>query len=306
MAKKPVLVVMAAGMGSRYGGLKQIDPVGSHGEAILDYSIYDAHEAGFDTVIIIIKKAIERDFMETVGKRLEKAPVEVRYAYQELDKLPAGYTVPEGRVKPWGTSHAVLCAEEAIDGAPFAVINSDDYYGKSAFKVIYDQLVSAQDPTGHCLVGYELRNTVTDNGSVARGVCMTDEKGFLTEINERTRIEKYDGGIHFTEDGETWTDVAPDTTVSMNMWGYMPSFLEEAKIRFAAFLDKTLVENPLKGEYFLPLPVAQLIHEKKATFKVLTSPDRWYGVTYAADKPMVVAALKAMTDEGKYPDGLWE
>lgn len=306
MAKKPVLVVMAAGMGSRYGGLKQIDPVGSHGEAILDYSIYDAHEAGFDTVIIIIKKAIERDFMETVGKRLEKAPVEVRYAYQELDKLPEGYTVPEGRVKPWGTSHAVLCAEEAIDGAPFAVINSDDYYGKSAFKVIYDQLVSNQDPTGHCLVGYELRNTVTDNGSVARGVCMTDEKGFLTEINERTRIEKYDGGIHFTEDGETWTDVAPDTTVSMNMWGYMPSFLEEAKIRFAAFLDKTLVENPLKGEYFLPLPVAQLIHEKKATFKVLTSPDRWYGVTYAADKPMVVAALKAMTDEGKYPDGLWK
>lgn len=306
MAKKPVLVVMAAGMGSRYGGLKQIDPVGSQGEAILDYSIYDAHQAGFDTVVIIIKEAIKRDFMETVGKRLEKAPVEVRYAYQELDKLPAGYTAPKDRTKPWGTSHAVLCAAEAIDGAPFAVINADDYYGKSAFKVIYDQLSATQDPSSHCMVGYELSKTVTENGSVARGICVTDENGYLTEITERTRIEQYDGGIHFTEDGQSWTELAPDTTVSMNMWGFMPSFLDEINARFSAFLDKALVENPLKGEYFLPLPVAQLIHEGKATFKVLSSPDRWYGVTYAADKPVVVAALKAMTEEGKYPDGLWK
>ena len=298
MAKKPVLVVMAAGMGSRYGGLKQIDPVGSQGEAILDYSIYDAHQAGFDTVVIIIKEAIKRDFMETVGKRLEKAPVEVRYAYQELDKLPAGYTAPQDRTKPWGTSHAVLCAAEAIDGAPFAVINADDYYGKSAFKVIYDQLSATQDPSSHCMVGYELSKTVTENGSVARGICVTDENGYLTEITERTRIEQYDGGIHFTEDGQSWTELAPDTTVSMNMWGFMPSFLDEINARFSAFLDKALVENPLKGEYFLPLPVAQLIHEGKATFKVLSSPDRWYGVTYAADKPVVVAALKAMTEEG--------
>ena len=306
MAKKPVLVVMAAGMGSRYGGLKQIDPVGSQGEAILDYSIYDAHQAGFDTVVIIIKEAIKRDFMETVGKRLEKAPVEVRYAYQELDKLPAGYTAPKDRTKPWGTSHAVLCAAEAIDGAPFAVINADDYYGKSAFKVIYDQLSATQDPSSHCMVGYELSKTVTENGSVARGICVTDENGYLTEITERTRIEQYDGGIHFTEDGQSWTELAPDTTVSMNMWGFMPSFLDEINARFSAFLDKALVENPLKGEYFLPLPVAQLIHEGKATFKVLSSPDRWYGVTYAADKPVVVAALKAMTEEGTYPDGLWK
>ena len=306
MAKKPVLVVMAAGMGSRYGGLKQIDPVGSQGEAILDYSIYDAHQAGFDTVVIIIKEAIKRDFMETVGKRLEKAPVEVRYAYQELDKLPAGYTAPKDRTKPWGTSHAVLCAAEAIDGAPFAVINADDYYGKSAFRVIYDQLSATQDPSSHCMVGYELSKTVTENGSVARGICVTDENGYLSEITERTRIEQYDGGIHFTEDGENWVEVAPDTTVSMNMWGFMPSFLDEINARFSAFLDKALVENPLKGEYFLPLPVAQLIHERKATFKVLSSPDRWYGVTYAADKPVVVAALKAMTEEGKYPDGLWK
>ena len=306
MAKKPVLVVMAAGMGSRYGGLKQIDPVGSQGEAILDFSIYDAHQAGFDTVVIIIKEAIREDFMQTVGKRLEKAPVEIRYAYQELDNLPEGYTVPQGRTKPWGTSHAVLCAAEAIDGAPFAVINADDYYGKSAFRVIYEYLSACTDPNGYCMVGYELSKTVTENGSVARGVCVADENGYLTEITERTRIEKYPGGIHFTEDGETWTELAPDTTVSMNLWGFMPGFLEEIKTRFSAFLDKALVENPLKGEYFLPLPIAQLLHEKKATVKILTSPDRWFGVTYAADKPVVVEALKVMTQEGKYPDGLWK
>lgn len=306
MAKKPVLVVMAAGMGSRYGGLKQIDPVGSQGEAILDFSIYDAYQAGFDTVVIIIKEAIREDFMQTVGKRLEKAPVEIRYAYQELDNLPEGYTVPQGRTKPWGTSHAVLCAAEAIDGAPFAVINADDYYGKSAFRVIYEYLSACTDPNGYCMVGYELSKTVTENGSVARGVCVSDENGYLTEITERTRIEKYPGGIHFTEDGETWTELAPDTTVSMNLWGFMPGFLEEIKTRFSAFLDKALVENPLKGEYFLPLPIAQLLHEKKATVKILTSPDRWFGVTYAADKPVVVEALKVMTQEGKYPDGLWK
>lgn len=306
MGKKPVLVVLAAGMGSRYGGLKQIDPVGVQGEAILDYSIYDAHRAGFDTVVIIIKKAIEKDFMETVGKRLKNAPVEIRYAFQELDKLPAGYAVPEGRTKPWGTSHAVLCAAEAIDGAPFAVINSDDYYGASAYKVMYDYLSQNTDPYGYCMVGYELGKTVTDNGSVARGVCETDGEGFLAGITERTRIEKYSGGIHFTEDGENWVDVPANTTVSMNMWGFMPSFLEEINARFSAFLDKALPENPLKCEYFLPIPIAQLIQEKKASVKVLTSPDRWFGVTYAADKPVVVAELKKMTDEGKYPDGLWK
>ncbi len=307
MAKKPVLVVMAAGMGSRYGGLKQIDPVGSCGEAILDYSVYDAHEAGFETVVIIIKEAIKKDFMETVGARLAKAPVEIRYAYQELDKLPEGYTVPEGRTKPWGTSHAVLCAKEAVDGAPFAVINADDYYGKAAFKVIYDTLSQAEDDDkfNYCMVGYELGKTVTDNGSVARGICYADESGCLTEVIERTRIEKYDGGIHFTEDGENWTDVAADTIVSMNMWGFTPSFLTAIEEGFAAFLDKALVENPLKGEYFLPFVVMQLLTAGKARVKVLTSPDKWYGVTYAADKPVVVAALRSFAAEGKYPDSLW-
>ncbi len=305
MTKKPVLVVMAAGMGSRYGGLKQIDPVGSQGEAILDFSIYDAHRAGFDTVVIIIKEAIKKDFMETVGKRLEKAPVEIRYAYQELDALPAGYAVPQGRTKPWGTSHAVLCAAQAIDGAPFAVINADDYYGQSAFRVIYDWLSTATDPYGYCMVGYELSKTVTENGSVARGICATNEEGYLTQVIERTRIEQRDGSIYFTEDGASWEELAPDTTVSMNMWGFMPSMLQEIEERFSAFLDRALVDNPLKGEYFLPLPVSQLVQEQKASVKVLSSPDRWYGVTYAADKPVVVAALRGMTQAGKYPDGLW-
>ena len=308
MSKKPVLVIMAAGMGSRYGGLKQIDPVGSCGEAILDYSLYDAYEAGFETAVIIIKEAIKKDFMETVGKRLEKAPIEIRYAYQELDKLPEGYSVPEGRTKPWGTSHAVLCAKEEIGGAPFAVLNSDDYYGKSAFKVIYDYLCQAEDKEkyDYCMVGYELGKTVTDNGSVARGVCETDENGYLTGINERTKIEKYEGGIHFTEDdGNSWTDVPADATVSMNMWGYTPSFIQEIENRFPAFLDRALSGNTGKAEFFLPVTVSQLLAEDKATVKVLTSPDKWYGVTYAADKPVVVAALREMAAEGKYPDGLW-
>ncbi len=307
MTKKPVLVVMAAGMGSRYGGLKQIDPVGSHGEAILDYSVYDAHEAGFDTVVIIIKEAIKKDFMDTVGARLAKAPVEIRYAYQELDKLPQGYTVPEGRTKPWGTSHAVLCAKEAIDGAPFAVINSDDYYGKSAFRVMYQALCDAQDGEkfDYCMVGYQVGKTVTENGSVARGVCCIDEKGNLTQVVERTRIEKYDGGIHYTEDGENWVDLQEDTLVSMNMWGFTPSFLTAIEAGFAAFLDKALAENPLKGEYFLPFVVTQLLEAGKAQVKVLPSTDKWYGITYAADKPVVVNALREKTAQGQYPDGLW-
>ena len=308
MGNKPVLVVMAAGMGSRYGGLKQIDPVGSQGEALLDYSIYDAHEAGFETVVIIIKEAIRKDFMDTVGMRLANAPVEIRYAYQELDQLPAGYSVPEGRVKPWGTCHAVLCAKDVIGDAPFMVINADDYYGKAAYRAMYDWLCQVESGSAYryCMMGYELGNTVTDNGSVTRGVCQIDGSGYLTEIIERTRIEKYDGGIRFTEDnGESWTDLKKNTAVSMNMWGFTRSFLEELQSRFPAFLDKALAENPLKGEYFLPLAVEQLLREGKATVKVLSTPDKWYGVTYAADKPMVVAALKTMTENGHYPDGLW-
>ena len=307
--KKPILVVMAAGMGSRYGGLKQIDPVGSQGEAILDYSLFDAHEAGFDTAVIIIKEAIKKDFMETVGARLQKAPMEIRYAYQELEKLPTSYTVPEGRTKPWGTCHAVVCAREAIGDAPFAVINADDYYGKAAFKEIYNYLSAHADDDKYryCMVGYELGKTVTDNGSVARGVCQVNGEGFLESVVERTKIEKQaDGVIRFTEDGSTWMCLPEKTTVSMNMWGFTPSFAAESEARFPAFLDKALAENPMKGEYFLPSTVSALLAEDKATVKMLYSPDKWYGVTYAADKPVVVAALKTMTEQGLYPDGLWK
>ena len=309
MAKKPVLVVMAAGMGSRYGGLKQIDPVGSQGEAILDYSLFDAYEAGFETAVIIIKEAIRKDFMDTVGKRLEKCPMEIRYAYQEMEKLPEGFTVPEGRVKPFGTSHAILCAAEEIGDAPFAVINSDDYYGKSAFKTIFDYLSTAKDgeKLDFCMVGYLLGNTVTDHGSVSRGVCMADEKGYLTDIQERTRIEKQADGIRYTEDdGNTWTDLTFDTLVSMNMFGFTPSFLDAIKAGFPDFLANQRPANPMKAEYLLPRSVDAMLKAGKATVRMLQSADRWYGVTYAADKPMVVAALAQLTQEGKYPDGLWK
>ena len=309
MAKKPVLVVMAAGMGSRYGGLKQIDPVGNHGEAILDYSLFDAHEAGFETAVIIIKKAIEKDFMETVGARLQACPMEIRYAFQEMEKIPAGFSVPEGRVKPFGTSHAVLCAKDEIDGAPFAVLNADDYYGKDAFKVIYNYLSGAQDgeKMDFCMVGYLMGNTVTDNGSVARGICKADGQGNLADIDEQLRIEKYEGGIHYTEDdGATWVDVPFDTIVSMNMFGFTPSFLQELEDRFPDFLANQLPKNPAKAEYLLPRTVDNLLKEGKATVKILKSEDRWYGVTYAADKPMVVEALSNLQKAGKYPDGLWK
>ena len=305
MGKKPVLVVMAAGMGSRYGGLKQIDPVGSQGEAILDYSLFDAHEAGFETAVIIIKEAIKKDFMETVGARLAKCPLEIRYAYQEINKVPADFQIPAERQKPWGTSHAVLCAKNEIGDAPFVVLNADDYYGKSAFKVAYDALMEAQEGNNYFMVGYQLGNTVTDNGSVARGVCQTNEDGFLTAVVERTRIEKYEGGIHFTEDGENWEDLPFETPVSMNMWGYTTEFLKEVEARFPKFLAEEVPAKPVKAEFFLPMTVGALLKEGKATVKVLRTPDKWYGVTYAADKPQVVAALKAMTEEGKYPNGLW-
>ena len=306
--KKPILVIMAAGMGSRYGGLKQIDPVGSHGEAILDYSLYDARRAGFATVVFIIKHEIEADFKATVGRRAEKSGMEIRYAYQQVDMLPAGFTLPEGRVKPWGTAHAILCAADEID-APFAVINADDYYGPEAYKEIYNYLSTHSDDRyyEYAMVGFQLKNTVSENGSVSRGVCVADEGGYLASVTERTRIEKYEGGIHYTENGgESWVQLPGDTTVSMNLFGFTPSFVQEIRAGFPAFLEKALAENPLKGEYFLPSVVSRLIGEGKARVKVLTSADKWYGVTYQEDKPVVVAALAAKTTEGLYPDGLWE
>ncbi len=305
MKKKPVLVVMAAGMGSRYGGLKQIDPVGSQGEAILDYSLYDAWRAGFETAVIIIKEAIRQDFMDTVGKRLERCPLEIRYAYQELTDLPQGYTLPTGRSKPWGTCHAVLCARQAIGNAPFAVLNADDFYGATAFQTVYNWLSNATEPNGYCMVGYEVGRTVTDHGGVTRGICKADDKGYLTKIVETGGIEKTEDGIRMPS-GSHWENLDPKTLVSMNFWGFQPSYLDEIESHFPSFLDYALRENPMKGEFLLPTFVGNLIDEKRITLKVLSSPDNWFGVTYAADKPKVVQALRELTEEGKYPDGLWK
>ena len=305
---KPVLVVMAAGMGSRYGGLKQIDPVGNHSQLIIDYSIYDAIRAGFETVVFVIKHEIEDAFKEAIGDRMSKV-MNVKYAYQELGDLPEGYEVPADRTKPWGTAHAILAARKVVDG-PFAVVNADDYYGPEAFKTIYDYLSENPDQPDcyeFAMVGYLLGNTVTEHGHVARGVCVEDENNYLVSVTERTRIEKEGDDARFTEDdGATWTPLSGQSIVSMNLWGLTNSYFTEAWDRFPAFLDKTMAENPLKGEYFLPSVISALIGEGKARAKVLRSSDKWYGVTYQADKPVVVAAIAEKTAAGVYPDNLWE
>jgi len=304
---KPVLVVMAAGMGSRYGGLKQLDPIDENGHVILDYSVYDAHRAGFDTVIFVIKPEIEDIFREKIGDRIAKV-MDVKYVFQRAEDLPDGYAVPEGRVKPWGTAQAVLAARHVVDG-PFAVINADDYYGPEGFEEIYNYLLHHPDTPGmyeYAMVGYLLKNTVTENGSVARGVCTETASGYLHSVVERTKIVKGDRCPQYTEDGESWHDLCEDDIVSMNLWGFQKSYLEEAWAGFPAFLDKTLKENPLKGEYFLPAVVSGLLSRHKARVKVLRSGDRWYGVTYKEDKPGVMAALAELREKGLYPELLWE
>ena len=304
---KPVLVVMAAGMGSRYGGLKQLDPVGDHNQLIIDYSIYDARRAGFETVIFVIKPEIDEAFRAGIGDRISKV-IDVKYVYQNRDDLPQGYTCPQGREKPWGTAQAVLAARHVVDG-PFAVINADDYYGPNGLREIYDYLSQHPDSEScheYAMVGYLLKNTVTENGHVARGVCQETEDHYLTSVVERTKIVKGDACPRYTEDdGETWTDLPGDTVVSMNLWGFHRSYLDEAWNRFPAFLDSILKNNPLKGEYYLPAVVSQLLDEGKARVKVLRSHDRWYGVTYREDKPTVVAAIEEMTRQGLYPSDLW-
>lgn len=305
--KKPVLVIMAAGMGSRYGGLKQIDPIDEQGHIIMDFSIYDAIRAGFEKVIFVIKRENEKDFKEVIGRRMEER-IQVEYVFQELDALPEGYSVPEGRTKPWGTAHAVLSCYGKVDG-PFAIINADDYYGREGFQVIYDYLSSHQDDDKYryAMVGYILENTLTDNGSVARGVCVTDANQFLVKINERTQIEKRDGGAAYTEDGgNTWISIPTGSIVSMNMFGFSESILEELHAGFPKFLDANLPVNPLKCEYFIPTVVDELLKSGKATVKVLHSSDKWYGVTYKEDKAVVVQAVRDMKAKGLYPEKLWE
>ncbi|WP_303857352.1 nucleotidyltransferase family protein [Aminicella lysinilytica] len=303
---KPTLVIMAAGMGSRYGGLKQIDPVGDHGEIILDFSLYDAMMAGFEKVIFIIKKENEKDFHEIIDGRAGKH-LQVEYAFQELADLPEGYQVPEGRQKPWGTCHAVLSARDLIDG-PFAVINADDYYGPGAFSTIYDFLETAEDKDkyDYAMVGYELSKTLTENGYVSRGVCRVADDGSLASVTERTKIMWRGSDVAYTDDDEVWTTLPKDATVSMNFWGFTESMVREMQAGFPLFLDKALAENPLKGEYFLPSVVSQLIDNGKARVRVLKSRDQWYGVTYKEDKEAVVSALQAMKDKGLYPEILWK
>ncbi|MFR1708579.1 MAG: sugar phosphate nucleotidyltransferase [Clostridium sp.] len=297
---------MAAGMGSRYGGLKQIEPIDEEGHKIIDFSIYDAIRANFKKIIFIIKKEIEKEFKDKIEEKISKH-IQVEYVYQELENIPKPYSIPEGRVKPWGTGHAILSCIERIDG-PFAVINSDDYYGVNGFKILYDYLISMDDKKlTYAMVGYRLENTLTDNGGVARGICDVDENNMLIGIDERTCIEKRNNGAAYTEDeGKTWIEVSKDSTVSMNMWGFSSTILKELNNRFVEFLEKQVTKEPLKSEYFLPEVVGQLLLERKATVKVLKSTDKWYGITYKADKERVMKEIAKLKSNGLYPEKLWE
>jgi len=301
--KNPELVIMAAGMGSRYGGLKQIDKVDEAGHIIIDYSIYDAMKAGFRDVTFIIKKEIEADFREVMDAHLAGKDINVKYVYQEIDKIPEGFSVPDGRRKPWGTAHALLCCLGTVD-APFAVINADDYYGAHAFEKIYEFLKNAQDDAKYhyAMVGYRIKNTVTEQGTVSRGVCEPDGEGMLKSIVERTKIGiKDNGDIYFIEGDEEYP-LAPDTLVSMNLWGLTPSYLRECKERFPKFLTENLPKNPEKCEFLLPTVVSELISEGKADVRIIDNVDKWFGVTYKEDKENVVNAFRALKAEGVYPE----
>lgn len=304
--KKPVLVVMAAGMGSRYGGLKQIAPVDQEGHVIMDYSIFDAKRAGFDRVVCIIKKEMEEDFEEVIAKRI-RPHMHIDYAFQDINALPEGFALPEGRTKPWGTAHAVMAVKELIGDAPFAVINADDFYGREAYETIYAYLTEPHKAGEFAMVGYLLKNTVTDNGHVARGVCQANEAGYLTGIQERLRIEKRPNGtIAFTEDeGKSYTELDPDTIVSMNFWGYDALYLQEIEKRFPDFLRENLPKNPMKCEYLVPRVTNDLIEENVVSVKVLHCGAKWHGVTYQPDMPPLQAAIREMKAQGLYPDYLW-
>ncbi len=300
---QPTLVIMAAGMGSRFGGLKQITPVDDAGHKIIDFSLYDAYRAGFRKIAFIIKHEIEADFKEHVGRRTEQY-FDVTYVYQQLDKIPAGFAVPEGRVKPWGTGHAVACLHGEIEG-PFAVINADDYYGPMAYQKIYDFLKQEQPENHYAMVAFPLRNTLSDNGSVSRGVCRVED-GLLTGVTERTKIiRKGDGGA-FTLDGVTYEDLPGETPVSMNFWGFGQGILKKLQAELPVFLEKNLPVNPEKCELHLPFVVDAQIQSGEATVKVLSTDDNWFGVTYPEDLPTVQNAIAALKAMGVYPEQLWK
>ena len=301
--KKPVLVIMAAGMGSRFGGLKQIAPVDDQGHIIIDFSLLDAYRAGFRDLVFIIKPELEESFREAIVNRMEKY-FNITFVHQTIDKLPEGYSIPAGREKPWGTGHAILCCKDVLDG-PFAVINADDFYGPTAFSAIYDYLANNEDESRYAMIGYRVRNTVTENGSVARGVCEVKD-GLLTGVTERTKIFKNGADAKFTEDdGKTFTDLPGDTIVSMNLWGFTAKMIRELDERFPAFLDNAIVTNPLKGEYFLPSVVNDQLVAGTATVRVLPCEETWYGVTYREDLDSVKAAIAGMKAKGIYDENLW-
>lgn len=305
--EQPTLVIMAAGMGSRYGGLKQVDKITDSGEIILDFSLYDAMMAGFNRAIFIIKEEHREIFRELVDERAGKF-MDIEYAYQRLDDIPEGFEIPEGREKPWGTGHAVLSCRHLING-PFAVINADDYYGPGSFTGVYEYLTKHKDGEKYafCMAGYQLKNTVTENGYVSRGICETDDSGFLKQVTERTKIVKGKEGIAYTEDdGKTWVSLAGDTVVSMNFWGFSSSMIKEMEKDFSREIGEIIKTNPLKGEYYLPFAADKLVQEKKAEVKVITSHDKWYGVTYKEDREDVKNALQSMKDKGMYPEKLWK
>ena len=303
MTHEPTLVIMAAGMGSRFGGLKQMTPVDEEGHFIIDFSLYDAYQAGFRRVAFIIKREIEQTFRETIGARMEKW-FHVDYVYQELDRLPEGFAVPEGRKKPWGTAHAVACCRGVVEG-PFAVINSDDFYGRGAYEEIYRFLTENKAPHHYAMLGYQLRNTVTEFGSVARGVCHVQD-GMLLDITERTKIFKRGQNAAYTEDGETFVPLSGDTQVSMNFWGFTPEILDEIWDAFPAFLAENLPVNPEKCEFYLPTFVGSRLAEGKVRVRVLPCMETWHGVTYKEDLDSVKSAIGQLKREGKYPARLWE
>lgn len=311
----PALIVMAAGAGSRYGGLKQLDPVGPHGEFLMDYSAYDAAKAGFARLVFVIRKDIEDLFREKIGRRIERR-IDTAYVFQSIEDLPAGLERPIGREKPWGTGHAVYCCRSVVK-SPFAVINADDYYGPSTFRVLRDFLDPAehrgaghgsedgQGETRHyCMVGFQLEKTLTENGPVSRGICSIDTEGCLREIHERTRIQGFGDGVRYTEDGTTWVPIPANSTASMNAWGLTPDFFQDLEAGFPRFFRENR-ENILRAEYLLPAIVGDLVSARKARVTVLHSGEKWYGMTYREDAPIVRSAIADMVRRGTYPEALW-
>lgn len=302
--KKPVLIIMAAGMGSRFGKLKQIEPVDEYGHMIIDYSIFDARRAGFESVVFVIKPEIEAVFKEKIGDRIGNV-MNVEYVYQEISDVPKGFSVPKGRSKPWGTAHAVMSARHVVDG-PFAVINADDFYGQSAIKSIYDFLILNQDENTHAMVGYRIENSLTEHGTVSRGICETDENLNLTRIVERTRIERSGDGAVFFDEDDIETFIPPGTYTSLNLWGFSLSMMKQIEREFALFLGTDVSASPMTSEFYLPFVPGRLIELGKATVRVLETDEKWYGVTYKEDMPVVKAAIHQMKKHAKYPELLWE